>query len=81
MKEKRVFTQSGVALGNCGGCPGRRLMAKAATQVKNVEVDAIHFFSCMSKLKPSCPNIDVEEMKNIIEEKFGIPVVVGTHNY
>ena len=70
-----------VALGNCGGCPGRRVVAKSGLMVKNLEIDAIHLSSCMTKLLPRCPNLKPEELKSIIEEKFNIPVIIGTHNY
>ncbi len=47
----------------------------------NVDFDAIHLSSCMVNPWPGCPYMDIDELAKKIEDKFGVPVVKGTHNY
>ena len=46
-------------------CPGRSLPANMG----------------LANAKPGCPYTDVEEMSVMLEEKTGIEVVAGTHDY
>ena len=63
-------------------CPGRQLIANIGCVKKNTEFDVIHLTTCMVNAWPSCPYIsDMDEMVKKIEEKFGVKVVKGTHNY
>ncbi|MFP4226013.1 MAG: CGGC domain-containing protein [Desulfobacterales bacterium] len=64
-------------------CPGRPIMSNMGMTLKSLEFkpDAIHLSSCMVNAKPGCPYMDPEELARDIENKFGIPVVLGTHQY
>jgi len=44
--------------------------------------DALYFGTCVKKAKAlmSCP-MNLECISAKIEEKFGVPVIVGTHDY
>lgn len=75
-----------VAMAGCGDCPGL-LMPKVGLVMEMADymdrdVDAIHFGTCMVKANKTaaCP-IDMDKMKNMLESKYGKPVVIGTHNY
>lgn len=75
-----------VAMAGCGDCPGL-LMPKAGLVMEMADyldrdIDAIHFGTCMLKASKTaaCP-INLDEMKKMLEGKYGKPVVVGTHNY
>ena len=64
-------------------CPGRSAAPNTGMAIKLSEVkpDAIHLSSCMVGGKPACPYASAEEMAKIIENKTGIPVTLGTHDY
>ena len=64
-------------------CPGRTIVPTVGMSMKMSEIkpDAIHFSSCLVNAKPGCPYSSGEEMKQIIEDNFGIKVVMGTHDY
>jgi len=62
-------------------CPGRQLIPNIGCVKKNVDFDVIHLSTCMANAWPACPNRDVDELVGKIEEKFGVKVVKGTHNY
>lgn len=64
-------------------CPGRPLVANTGMAMKLSEIkpDQIYMSSCMVNAKPGCPYGDIEEMAKAIEDKFSIPVVLGTHDY
>jgi predicted metal-binding protein len=64
-------------------CPGRAAPPNVGMAIKLSEIkpDVIHFSTCMAKAKPKCPYRDPEEMAKIIEEKTGVNVMLGTHNY
>lgn len=62
-------------------CPGRPLIPNIGYVKKNSDFDAVHFSSCMVNAWPACPYIDLDELAKKIEEKFGVKVVKGTHNY
>jgi predicted metal-binding protein len=48
---------------------------------KNVEVDAVHLSNCMVKAIPMCKYHDFDQFKEIVEKKFGVKCVLGTHAY
>ena len=64
-------------------CPGGTTAPNIGMNIKLSEIkpDVIHLSSCLAKVKPGCPYFKPEDMAKIIEEKFGIPVVLGTHEY
>jgi len=47
-----------------------------------VDVDAIYFGTCVKKATGlmSCP-MNVEGITKVLEQKFGLPVHMGTHEY
>ena len=75
-----------VAMGDCGDCPGL-VMPKLAL-VKDIckqydrEFDTIHFGTCMVKAAKTaaCP-INIEELKEKVEDATGKKVIIGTHHY
>ncbi|ABW66390.1 CGGC domain-containing protein [Desulfosudis oleivorans] len=64
-------------------CPGRCLVPNVGMAMKLSEIkpDRIYLSSCLANAKPGCPYSNAEEMAKMIEGKFGIPVVTGTHDY
>jgi predicted metal-binding protein len=64
-------------------CPGRSVAPNTGMAIKlsQVKPDVIYLSSCMVNAKPGCPYASAEEMAKIIENKTGIPVVLGTHEY
>ena len=64
-------------------CPGRSLSANAGLAMKMSEMrpDVIHLSSCMANAKPECPYCSAEQFAGILENKFEIPVILGTHDY
>jgi len=64
-------------------CPGRTLVPNMGMAMKLSEMkpDAIYLSTCLVNAKPGCPYSDADEMAQILEEKTGIKVVKGTHDY
>jgi predicted metal-binding protein len=64
-------------------CPGRTVVANLgmAAKLSEIKPDAIYFSTCLAQSKPGCPYFAPEELAKIIENKTGIPVVLGTHDY
>ena len=75
-----------VGMTDCGDCPGLTFpRVKLLTEVVgNLDrtIDIIHFGTCMKLAMETadCP-IDFDEMKILLERKFGCEVVLGTHSY
>jgi predicted metal-binding protein len=61
---------------SCGGCPGENIEYTPEEMIKN-RVEVIHLATGLVVGYPPCPYIAY--FKKFIEEKFKIPVVVGTH--
>jgi predicted metal-binding protein len=61
---------------SCGGCPGGNIEYTPEEMIKN-GVEVIHLATGLVVGYPPCPYI--ADFKKFIEEKFNIPVVVGTH--
>ncbi|MEN8249270.1 MAG: CGGC domain-containing protein [Bacteroidota bacterium] len=61
---------------SCGGCPGGNIEYSPEEMVKN-GAEAIHFATGFVVGYPPCPYIS--HFKNFIEDKYNIPVVIGTH--
>ena len=64
-------------------CPGRALAPNMGMSMKLSEIkpDLIYLSSCMANAIPACPYTDAEEKAKILENKTGIKVVLGTHDY
>jgi len=64
-------------------CPGRSLAPNTDLAIKMSEIkpDVIYLSACFSNAKPACPYNDAQEMAEILENKTGIRVVSGTHDY
>ena len=64
-------------------CPGRSLAANMGLAIKMLEMkpDKIYLSSCFANAKPDCPYNETQEMAKILENKTGIPVLLGTHDY
>ena len=61
---------------SCGGCPGGNIEYTPEEMIKN-GVEVIHLATGLLVGYPPCPYLAY--FKKFIEEKFKIPVVVGTH--
>ncbi|MEO1785238.1 CGGC domain-containing protein [Thermodesulfobium sp. 4217-1] len=61
---------------SCGGCPGGNIEYAPEEMIKN-GVNAIHLATGLIVGYPPCPHINY--FKSFIEEKYNIPVVIGTH--
>ena len=61
---------------SCGGCPGGNIEYAPEEMIKN-GVEVIHLATGLVVGYPPCPYLAY--FKKFIEEKFKIPVVVGTH--
>ncbi len=64
-------------------CPGRALVPTVGMAMKMSEIkpDLIYLSTCLVNAKPGCPYSDADEMAKILEEKTGIKVIKGTHDY
>jgi len=75
-----------VAMTDCGDCPGlsipRVKLLGEITRGLERPIDVIHFGTCvkLAMETAACP-IDFDEMKLLMESKFGVKVVLGTHSY
>ncbi len=71
---------------SCGGCPGLVLpkldLQAVVLDDLDQSVDAIYFGTCVKKARAlmSCP-MNLDAMRAKIEEKWQVPVAVGTHDY
>ncbi|HDD36343.1 MAG: CGGC domain-containing protein [Archaeoglobaceae archaeon] len=64
-------------------CPGRTIVPNTGMALKLSEIkpDAIYLSSCLVNAVPKCPYGSAEEFAKLLEEKFGVPVILGTHEY
>ena len=71
-----------IALVKCE-CPGRSLVSNlgVAMKMSQIKPDKIYLSSCFAKAKPGCPYTDPKDMAEILENKTGIKVIMGTHDY
>ena len=65
-----------VGFTTCGGCPGGNI-EYAPEEMRKNGVDVIHLATGFLVGYPPCPHLD--QFRRFIPEKYGIPVVVGTH--
>ena len=75
-----------VAMTDCGDCPGltvprMKLLTEVAKSLSR-DIDVVHFGTCvkLAMETAACP-IDLDLLKPILENKFGVEVVLGTHAY
>jgi predicted metal-binding protein len=75
-----------VAMTDCGDCPGLvvprvKLITETAKNLDR-EIETLHLGTCVKLAMETaqCP-IDLDQLKPILENKFGIQVVLGTHAY
>ena len=63
--------------------PGRGLISNVETAIKSLEVtiEVIYLSSCFANATPACPFTNAREIAEILENKTGIQVFPGTHNY
>jgi predicted metal-binding protein len=75
-----------VAMTDCGDCPGlvvpRVKLLKEVARGLDVAFDVVHLGTCVKTAIETgrCP-IDVDELRVMLKEKFGVETVVGTHSY
>jgi predicted metal-binding protein len=64
-------------------CPGRTLVPAMGMAMKLSEMkpDVIHLSSCLVGATPGCPYGTAEEFAQLLEDKTGIKVISGTHDY
>lgn len=65
-----------VGFANCGGCPGGNIEYVPEEMIKN-GADVIHLATGLVVGYPPCPRI--KQFKEFIEQRYNIPVVIGTH--
>ena len=65
-----------VGFTSCGGCPGGNI-EYAPEEMKKNGATVIHLATGFVVGYPPCPHID--HFTKFIPEKYGIPVVIGTH--
>jgi predicted metal-binding protein len=75
-----------VAMTDCGDCPGlvfpRVKLLKEMTRNLGRPMEVLHLGTCMKLAMETalCP-IDFDSLKPMLETKFGVKVVLGTHAY
>lgn len=71
-----------VALIKCQ-CPGRAVVPSIsmAAKLSQIKPDKIYLSSCLANAVPGCPYTGAKDLAQIIEEKTGIEVIQGTHDY
>lgn len=75
-----------VAMTDCGDCPGlivpRMKLLKETARGLERDIDAVFLGTCVKIAMETagCP-IDLDALKPILEKKFGVEVILGTHGY
>jgi predicted metal-binding protein len=75
-----------VAMTDCGDCPGilvpRVKLLNEVLSRLDEKIEVVHLGTCakMAVETAACP-IDFEATKGLLENKFGVRVVLGTHAY
>ena len=65
-----------VGYSTCDGCPGGNVEYVPEEMIKN-GAEAIHLATGMVVGYPPCPYL--EYFQSFIQERYGVPVVLGTH--
>ncbi len=75
-----------VAMTDCGDCPGlvvpRVKLLNEITRNLDRPIETLHLGTCMKLAMETaeCP-IEFEDLQVLLEQKFGVQVVLGTHSY
>jgi predicted metal-binding protein len=75
-----------VAMTDCGDCPGLAVpkvkLLNEITGNLDRSFDTLHLGTCVKLAMETaeCP-IDFDSFKAVVENKFGVDVVLGTHSY
>ncbi|MFH0811073.1 MAG: CGGC domain-containing protein [Pseudomonadota bacterium] len=73
-----------VFMSDCGGCPGlvlpKTMLVSEQAKLLERDYDVIHIATCVLKAvnTAACP-INLDEIKTMLESKFGKKVIMGTH--
>ncbi len=64
-------------------CPGRAVIPTLgmAAKLSEIKPEKIYLSSCLANAVPGCPYSSPEEFADLIKEKTGIDVILGTHDY
>ena len=65
-------------------CPGKTTVPNLGVNMKMSEMkpDVVYLSSCLANSKPDCPTFgSPQTLADMIDAKFGLPVVMGTHDY
>jgi predicted metal-binding protein len=65
-----------VGFSTCGGCPGGNVEYVPQEMINN-GAEVIHLATGLVVGYPPCPRLDY--FKRFIQERYGVPVVMGTH--
>ena len=57
------------------------LLPEIIKKLSEIKPDLVYLSSCLANAKPGCPYGTAEEFSQILEDKTGIKVVLGTHDY
>jgi predicted metal-binding protein len=75
-----------MAMTNCGDCPGltvpRVKLLKEMAKGLGRDFDVVHLGTCVKTAMETaqCP-IDYDSLKPVLEQRFGVEVILGTHPY
>jgi len=75
-----------VAMTDCGDCPGlavpRVKLLKEMSKSLGRDFDVVHLGTCVKTAMETaqCP-IDFDSLKPVLEQRFGVEIVLGTHPY
>lgn len=75
-----------VAMTDCGDCPGlivpKVKLLRGTVQQLDRDFDVVFLGTCvkLAMETASCP-LDPDVFVPLLEQKFGVEVVIGTHNY
>jgi predicted metal-binding protein len=75
-----------VGMTDCGDCPGlvvpRVKLLKEVARNLDRDFDTLYLGTCvkLAMETAACP-IDFDELKPLLENKFGVKVLLGTHTY
>ena len=63
--------------------PGRTVVPSIgmAAKLSEIKPDKVYLSSCLVGAVPGCPYTSAQDLADIIKEKTGIDVVMGTHDY
>ncbi len=64
-------------------CPGRSAAPNVGMTKKlsEIEPDAVYLSSCLVNAKPPCPYATADDLAAAIQNKTGLDVLLGTHEY